>query len=795
MRFSVSNLILVCLVVLVPAHASAQWFLDGAPLTAVPGNQSSPAAVPDGAGGAIVVWADPRSGTEDIYVQRVSASGVALWAVSGVPICTAINVQVTPAIAVDGAGGAVITWADFRSGAFDIYVQRVNATGTVQWAANGVVLCSATNAQTNPQIVSDGAGGAIATWTDFRSGTNNDVFVGRVNGAGTPQWTANGVLLFTSVTDQDSPQIIADGVGGAIVTFRDIFNPADHDIWAQRVNSSGSLIWGAVHPGYALGNQQLPQITTDGAGGAIIAWQDARIPGMDIYAQRLNAGGAALWTTDGVALCQASFDQINVAIASDGAGGAVVVWEDYRGGLFLTDIFAQRISSAGAPMWTFDGVTVCNAPSDQLTANIVAVDGGVVASWSDHRSISTGIDIFAQRLDASGAAQWNSNGRGISNAQSTQNGETLISDGSSVIAAWNDVRSGGIDIYAQRIDAVYGYWGHPEPIITSVEDIPHDQGGKVAVNWTASDQDVPTPRSVDFYSVWRAVDALPLGTDALSLGSLGELTADMAGPVYLAGPGHYFERVGTQSAHGWEGYSFAASTRADSISGAMNNEVFMVAAHNLYDNYITFASNEVSGHSVDNLAPPGPLFLTAQRVGPDVHLNWNRVSVPDLRDYSMYRATASGVTPVPINFLSNSDDTMLVDGGAPSTALYYIVTAHDVHANQSDPSNEASVGALTGIGNTPPLTALTVLDNMPNPFASTTTLRVGLPNASELEIEVFDVAGRRVRAERTATLVAGWREISFDARDAKGRLLPSGVYFYRIKASGAVITRKMVITR
>jgi hypothetical protein len=74
-------------------------------------------------------------------------------------------------------------------------------------------------------------------------------------------------------------------------------------------------------------------------------------------------------------------------------------------------------------------------------------------------------------------------------------------------------------------------------------------------------------------------------------------------------------------------------------------------------------------------------------------------------------------------------------------------------------------------------------------------LRVGLPKASDVAIEVFDVAGRRVRSELTATLAAGWRDIDFDGRDAVGQTLPSGVYFYRVRAAGETITRKMVIAR
>ena len=88
------------------------------------------------------------------------------------------------------------------------------------WAAwphdpnNGnVALCTAANDQGPPMIVSDGAGGAIVTWEDFRSGTNWDIYAQRVSAAGVPQWTANGVALCTAANTQGSPMIVSDGAG------------------------------------------------------------------------------------------------------------------------------------------------------------------------------------------------------------------------------------------------------------------------------------------------------------------------------------------------------------------------------------------------------------------------------------------------------------------------------------------------------------------------------------------------------------------------------------------------------
>jgi hypothetical protein len=44
-------------------------------------------------------------------------------------------------------------------------------------------------------MVSDEAGGAIIAWEDFCSGTNNDIYSQRINASGTVRWTANGVPI------------------------------------------------------------------------------------------------------------------------------------------------------------------------------------------------------------------------------------------------------------------------------------------------------------------------------------------------------------------------------------------------------------------------------------------------------------------------------------------------------------------------------------------------------------------------------------------------------------------------
>jgi hypothetical protein len=188
-------------------------------------------------------------------------------------------------------------------------------------------------------------------------------------------------------------------------------------------------------------------------------------------------------------------------------------------------------------------------------------------------------------------------------------------------------------------------------------------------------------------------------------------------------------------------------------------------------------------------------MLVAERSGSDVLLHWDRVSAGDLHDYSIYRSDTPGVIADQAHFLASAADTVQVDAGAPGTSLYYVVTASDVHANQSPASNEAGVGAATGIGGLPAITGLMVLPNHPNPFETTTEFDIGLPSRSDVSLEIFDVGGRLLRTLTQRGAGPGWVRIPFEGRDASGRPLASGVDFCRVTAGGKTVTRRIVVAR
>ncbi|MCX5754158.1 MAG: hypothetical protein NTW97_11055, partial [Candidatus Krumholzibacteria bacterium] len=143
-------LVVLCALIIAVPSVWANWVQDGVAICAATGNQLFPTIVSDDAGGAIVTWYDSRSGTNDIYAQRVNVLGATQWTTDGVALCSATGDQYYPTITSDGTGGAIATWFDYRGGNANIYAQRVNASGSVQWTTNGVALCSATGDQAFP---------------------------------------------------------------------------------------------------------------------------------------------------------------------------------------------------------------------------------------------------------------------------------------------------------------------------------------------------------------------------------------------------------------------------------------------------------------------------------------------------------------------------------------------------------------------------------------------------------------------------------------------------------------------
>ena len=97
------------------------------------------------------------------------------------------------------------------------------------------------------------------------------------------------------------------------------------------------------------------------------------------------------------------------------------------------------------------------------------------------------------------------------------------------------------------------------------------------------------------------------------------------------------------------------------------------------------------------------------------------------------------------------------------------------------------------------LESLPVLDqNAPNPFNATTAIRFWLPAGmagGAVSLEIFNLAGQRVRSWSVGGMQVGDNRFVWDGRDESGREMGSGVYVYRLRVGEAALSRRMVLVR
>lgn len=443
-----------------------------------------------------------------ILLFVLSNIGLAQWssdpAVNNA-ICTFIWQQETPVLCTDGDNGAIIAWWDHRTDVGDIYAQRIDKNGTARWNTNGIAICTTRNQQSSPKIISDGKGGAIMVWDDQRTGLySGNIYAQRVNADGQVLWATNGVAVKTG--SAYTTQITTDGAGGAIIAWRDDRISMDaSDVYAQRVDSSGNIVW---TPSTGVGiataaSVQYPScMVSDDSAGAIIVWTHVRADATtNLFAQRVNDAGNKMWATAGIAIANLATSSAAPTAQSDRQGGVFIIWNDSRGPSYNRKIYGQHLDKSGVNQWATNGNRLTSEIQDLYGAADFIMDGSYGLIFSYSLSISYyDQTIFAQRISSSGTVLWDTLGLPICSRKWGRSMPEMINDASGgAIMTWHDDRTSDAanypeylnDIYAQRVDTtgnlLWATNGVPVSTATNGQTfpkiIPIDGGGAI-ITWT-----------------------------------------------------------------------------------------------------------------------------------------------------------------------------------------------------------------------------------------------------------------------------------------------------------------------
>ena len=100
--------------------------------------------------------------------------------------------------------------------------------------------------------------------------------------------------------------------------------------------------------------------------------------------------------------------------------------------------------------------------------------------------------------------------------------------------------------------------------------------------------------------------------------------------------------------------------------------------------------------------------------------------------------------------------------------------------------------SVTDIGNNErkPLIDYSLIQNYPNPFNPSTVIKYSIPQASKVELKVFDIIGNEIEILVNEEKQPGSYEVEFNSKG-----LPSGIYFYQIRAVSYIDSKKMVLMK
>ncbi len=440
-------------------------------------------------------------GDLDVGAQLLSLDGQMLWGEGehSLPVADSKRLEGNPAAVSDGAGGWIVAFevsfpGPDQEGDVDIYAQRVSPAGQLLWGdrQNPVSVAASAWRERNPTIVCDGQGGAIVIFEehgppDTEHAGDIDVGAQRISPEGKLLWfeEEKSAIVASSTLLERAPAAVADGRGGVIVVFEveatSGEEAGDVDLGAQHLDASGQMLWNEGERSEMVAaskwGERRPVVVADGAGGAIVAFEEHAPPGsefgddVDVASQRVTSDGQTLWGEDGSLSVSEADDFLEraPALLSDGSGGAWIVFEgEARKGEHAGDseVLVQRVSAAGSLRWS-DGAKGVASSKWSERAPVVVGDGGggVIAVFEEHAPTghehAGDVDVAAQRLSPEGERLWNQGTKSatVSNSRSLERQPWALADGAGGVVIVFELRSRDpaeaqeSDVYAQRLDA------------------------------------------------------------------------------------------------------------------------------------------------------------------------------------------------------------------------------------------------------------------------------------------------------------------------------------------------------
>ena len=426
------------------------------------GDQAVPKIAATSDGGCYICWYDHASGNYDVYMQRLNGDGEIQWAPGGMLISNhSQDTWLTDwDMTVDGDDHAIVVFNDIRAGGdWDIYAYRISPAGNFVWGDNGLTLSDNTNFEADAVVAVTSSGNFVFGWMD-----DTMVYLRKVNSAGIDMWSPHTITL-SSTYGLAKPQVVPAENDGVVVSVMLASGPMFWDpqhLYAHKFDSLGAEQWGsggvAINAAGGIALYMNYDLTSDGAGGAYSFWYDDRDMSLNAYVQHILSDGVMAWTANGVQVSLAAGElQMNPSLVHFPSSNEVLVFylaTDFN--QTLNGVHGQKLDSLGALQWGSNGIAFVPM-SNQTRSHISAqaqTDGAIIV----YKEFAPGSAILsyikAIRVDMDGNPVWTTSPVDMCSFLSGKGRiPTTVSPTGRVIAAWDDARLDiNGDMYLQNIN-------------------------------------------------------------------------------------------------------------------------------------------------------------------------------------------------------------------------------------------------------------------------------------------------------------------------------------------------------
>jgi hypothetical protein len=356
--------------------------------------QFAPFLSMDARGNFVVVWNSifqDGSGS-GVFGQRFDAAGVRVGGEFLVNNTTP-GQQLAATVAVARRGDFVVAWED-QYGDIDIKARRYDRSGAAL-GAEFRVNAYTPGAQRFPSVAYDAAGNFVVVWGSAHDGDAGGVFGRRFGASGNPIGAEFTVNSYTTGFQGD-PRVVGTAGGGFVVVF--VGEGGSDYLHARRFDAGGSPI-GAEFSVTTSGAGIEPAVAALPQGGFVVVWTSYLQDGSSfgVFGRAFDAQGLPLtpeipvnsFTTDAQAF---------PAVAVDGQGGVVVIWESTLQDGSSQGVFGQRFTAEGARRGAEFRLNAYTTGSQAGVTVAADSAGNFTGAWGSDGQDNSSFAVIAERF-------------------------------------------------------------------------------------------------------------------------------------------------------------------------------------------------------------------------------------------------------------------------------------------------------------------------------------------------------------------------------------------------------------